>query len=151
MKHEDLTKKLENLKTPDIELTGHKRALTMNLLSSGRFKKRTIMDWTKILAPVATAVILIAVVGLFMDTPGVPYLGGSQISKFSSYAELENFVRTNAQQKTSVWRNDFFTGPSLAPAPESGEGSMTVTADSGYSATNIQVAGVDEADIVKTD
>ena len=151
MKHEDLTKKLENLKTPDIELTGHKRALRMNLLSSGRFKKRTITDWTRVLAPVATAVILLAVVGLFMDTPGVPYLGGSQISKFSSYWELEDFVRTNAQQKTSVWRNDFFTGPSLAPAPESGEGSILTAADSGYSTTNIQVAGVDEADIVKTD
>jgi len=151
MKHDDLIKKLENLKTPDIELTGHKRALKMALLSSGRFRKRTITDWTKMLAPVATAVILIAVVGLFMDTPGRPYPGGSQISRFSSHWELENFVRTNAQQKTSVWRNDFFTGPSLAPAPESGEGSITVTADSGYSTTNIQVAGVDEADIVKTD
>ncbi len=156
MKHEDLTKKLENLKTPDIELTGHKRALRMNLLSSGRFKKRTIIDWTKMLAPVATAVILIAVVGLFMDTPGHPYLGGSQISKFSSYWELENFVKTNAQQKTTVWRNDFFAITDSAPAPESGEVSITASSgsdfsDLAYSATNIQVAGVDEADIVKTD
>jgi len=153
MKHEDLIKKLENLETPEIELLSHKRALKMALLSSGRFKKRTIMDWAKIFAPVATAVLLLAVVGLFMDTPGHPYLGGSQISKFSSYWELENFVRTNAQQKTSVWRNDFFdfaiTGS--VPAPESGEGSSLAPADSGYSTTNIQVAGVDEADIVKTD
>jgi len=153
MKHEDLIKKLENLETPEIELLSHKRASKMALLSSGRFKKRTIMDWAKIFAPVATAVLLLAVVGLFMDTPGHPYLGGSQISKFSSYWELENFVRTNAQQKTSVWRNDFFdfaiTGS--VPAPESGEGSSLAPADSGYSTTNIQVAGVDEADIVKTD
>ena len=151
MKHDDLIKKLENLKTPDIELTGHKRALRMNLLSSGRFKKRTIMDWTRMLAPVATAVILIAVVGLFMDTPGRPYLGGSQISKFSSYWELENFVKTNAQQKTTVWRNDaLFEAPS-APAEAGGDVSISAFSDGDYSATNIQVAGVDEADIVKTD
>jgi len=150
MKHEDLIKKLENLKTPEIELSGHKRALKMALLSSGRFKERTIMDWAKILAPVATAVLLVAVVGLFaLDTPGHPYLGGSQISKFSSYWELENFVQTNAQQKTTGWRNEAF-GPAIRegaiPAPAALD-----YADTDYSATNIQVAGVDEADIVKTD
>jgi len=37
MKHEDLIKKLENLETPEIELQGHKQALKMALLSSGRF------------------------------------------------------------------------------------------------------------------
>ena len=151
MKHEDLTKKLENLKTPDIELTGHRRALKMALLNSGRFKARTIRDWAKILAPVATAVLLIAVVGvLAVYRPGPSPL---QISRFASYEELKGFIETNAQQKTSVWRNDFFnlaiTGS--APAPESGEGSSLAPADSGYSTTNIQVAGVDEADIVKTD
>ena len=154
MKHDDLIKKLENLKTPDIELTGHKRALKMTLLSARRFKKRTIMDWAKILAPVATAVILVAVVGLFMDMPGRPYPGGSQISKFSSYWELENFVRTNAQQKTPVWNDSFnfaTTGPPSAAESREGEGSSLAPGDSGYSTTNIQVAGVDEADIVKTD
>lgn len=63
MKHEDLMKKLENLETPEIELSGHRQALKMALLSSGRFKERTIMDWVKILAPVTAAVLLIAVVG----------------------------------------------------------------------------------------
>ncbi|MCK4843354.1 MAG: hypothetical protein KAS83_00075 [Dehalococcoidia bacterium] len=65
MKHEDLIQKLENLETPEIELLGHKQALKMALLSSGRFKERTIMDWAKILAPVTAAVLLIAVVGFF--------------------------------------------------------------------------------------
>jgi len=64
MKYEDFIKKLENLKTPDIELPGHKQALKMLLLNSGRFKEKTIMNWAKILAPVATAVLLIAVVGV---------------------------------------------------------------------------------------
>ena len=65
MKHEDLIKKLENLETPEIELPGHRQALKMALLNSGRFKERTIMDWTKILAPITAAVLLIAVVGFF--------------------------------------------------------------------------------------
>jgi hypothetical protein len=65
MKHEDLIKKLENLKTPEIKLPGHRQALKMALLSSGRFKERTIRDWTKILAPITAVVLLIAVVGFF--------------------------------------------------------------------------------------
>ena len=151
MKHEDLIKKLENLKTPDIELTGHKRALRMALLSSGRFKARTIMDWAKMLAPVATAVLLIAVMGvLAVVQPGTVLTptGDSQISKFSSYWELENFVKTNTQNMMK--RNEVFWGAmeseGAIPTPAALDGS---TKD--YSATNIQVAGVDEADIVKTD
>jgi len=153
MKYEDLIEKLKNLKTPEIELPGHKQTLKMVLLSSGRFKKRTIMDWAKIFAPVATAVLLLAVVGLFMDMPGRPYLGGSQISKFSSYGELQTFVRTNAGSKQFYWgvsreSMNLFSGSVVgwAPAP-----SVTDHSAADYSDTNIQVAGVDEADIVKTD
>jgi inhibitor of cysteine peptidase len=151
MKHDDLIKKLENLKTPDIELAGHKRALRMALLSSGRFKARTIMDWTKMLAPVATAVLLIAVMGvLAVVQPGTVFTptGDSQISKFSSYWELEDFVRTNTQNMMK--RNGVFWGAmedDFTPSPPTALDGST----NDYSATNIQVAGVDEADIVKTD
>jgi len=151
MKHEDLIKKLENLKTPDIELTGHKRALKMALLSSGRFKARTIGDWTKMLAPVATAVLLIAVMGvLAVVQPHTVFTptGDSQISKFSSYWELENFVKTNTQnvmkRNGGFWALDAESGSVFAPAAHE-------SSTNDYSATNIQVAGVDEADIVKTD
>jgi hypothetical protein len=65
MRHEDFIEKLRNLKTPQIELRGHKQALKMALLNSGRFRERTIMDWPKVLAPVSAAVLLIAVVGFF--------------------------------------------------------------------------------------
>jgi len=148
MKHEDLIKKLENLETPEIELQGHKQALKMALLSSGRFKERTIMDWAKRLAPVATAVLLIAVMGLFaVYEPGPP--GENQISRFSSYDELQNFVNTNSQYKGFPWR-DHLLGvieEGAVPAPPSAN-DYSIT---DYSTTNIQVAGVDEADIVKTD
>jgi len=157
MKHEDLIEKLKNLKTPEIELPGHKQVLKMVLLNSGRFKARTIRDWTKILAPVATAVLLIAVMGFFaVYTPEsvVPFepanLGGNQINRFSSYEELQDFINTNAQDKGFPWRAVLFSGTSRL---ESATYSIVPAAiDSiDYSATNIQVAGVDEADIVKTD
>lgn len=154
MKHEDLIKKLENLETPGIELPGHKHALKMALLNSGRFRRRAIMDWTKILAPITAALLLIAVVGFFAvnkPEPVVPFepvhLGGNQISTFASYEELEDFVKANTQYKGFPWRHAM----SLFPASVSGEGAIYAPAASDYSPTNIQVAGVDEADIVKTD
>jgi uncharacterized secreted protein with C-terminal beta-propeller domain len=149
MKYEDLIKKLENLKTPDIELPGHKQVLRMALLDSGRFKQRTIMNWAKVLAPVAAAVLLITVVGLFaVDRSGPLYLGGSQISTFTSYEQLQEFVKTNAGYKQFHW--GFFRGD-VTLAPAGAEYSALVPSVIDYSTTNIQVAGVDEADIVKTD
>jgi inhibitor of cysteine peptidase len=147
MKHEDLIKKLENLETPEIELPGHKQALKMVLLSSERFKKRTIMDWTKILAPVATAVLVIAVLGLFSVYQPM-HLGENQISRFASYEQLQDFIKVNAQDIGFPW--GLLRGDSI-PAPASEEGANLDISASDYSTTNIQVAGVDEADIVKTD
>jgi inhibitor of cysteine peptidase len=153
MKHDDLIEKLENLKTPEIELPRHKQALKMVLLSSGRFRKRTIRDWAKVLAPITTALLLIAVVGVFavIKPESVPvYPGGNQISRFSSYWELQYFIETNAQSQYATWRDSgnvwFEINGGVVPlAPTPAE----IAPD--YSATNIQVAGVDEADIVKTD
>jgi uncharacterized secreted protein with C-terminal beta-propeller domain len=146
MKHEDFIEKLENLKTPEIELPGHKQALKMALLNSGRFKERTIMNWAKVLAPVTAALLLIALVGFFAVPKLTPlHLGGNQISRFASYEELQNFIKTNAQYTGShwTWREDF--------SSVGGKGVFLAPAANGYSPTNIQVAGVDEADIVKTD
>jgi inhibitor of cysteine peptidase len=149
MKYEDFIKKLENLKTPDIELPGHKQVLKMFLLNSGRFRKRTAMDWAKVLAPITAAVLLITVVGFFAADVARPlYLGGNEISKFTSYAQLQNFVSTNAKYAGFHWRNINLVP---VPAPTSGEGADFAPAVPDYSTTNIQVAGVDEADIVKTD
>ena len=159
MKHEDLIKKLENLKTPEIELPGHKQVLKMVLLHSGRFKERTIMNWAKILAPITAAALLIAVAGFFAVTNLEPlHLGENQISTFTSYEELQEFVRTNAGSKQFSWEvsrggiNLFsVTAGGWAPAPSVADHSATEGSITDYSDTNIQVAGVDEADIVKTD
>jgi len=149
MKHDDLMKKLENLETPEIELLGHRQALKMALLSSRRFKERTIMDWAKILAPVATAVLLISVLAvLTVYKPGPP--GENQITKFASYEQLHEFVNTNAGSKQFPSR--LFGGDAIpAPPGEEEESFAPAPSVTDHSTTNIQVAGVDEADIVKTD
>jgi inhibitor of cysteine peptidase len=82
------------------------------------------------------------------------------LNKFSSYEELKNFLETAS---SSLPYNFWVRGGAVL---ESGEYSLQVTtpepapsapvepseaADSDYSKTNIQVEGVDEADIVKTD
>jgi inhibitor of cysteine peptidase len=149
MKHEDFIEKLEHLKTPEIELPGHKQALKMALLNSGRFRERTIMNWAKVLAPVAVALLLIAFVGVFVNNSGHVLLGGNQISRFASYEELKDFVKANAQYTGFPW-----TWRETFSSVISGKGAflaLLAPAANDYSTTNIQVAGVDEADIVKTD
>jgi len=149
MKHEDFIEKLEHLQTPEIELPGHIQTLKMALRNSEYFKERTIMNWAKVLAPITAAVLLITVVGFFaVDRSGPLSLGENQISKFTSYGELQEFVKTNAGYKQFYWgfsRGDVFLAPGGA------ENADLAPAVSGHSTTNIQVAGVDEADIVKTD
>jgi inhibitor of cysteine peptidase len=165
MKHDDLMHKLENLETPEIELHGHKQALKMFLLNSGRFNQRPIMHWAKVFAPIAAAVLLIAMVGLFVvNAPesGAPFdlanLGGNQINRFSSYDEFEEFVTENTQNKAYYRAPGLFfldiTGGVIWKASAESNALFAPGADDSstdYSATNIQVAGVDEADIVKTD
>jgi inhibitor of cysteine peptidase len=150
MKHEDLTKKLESLKTPEIGLSGHRQVLRIFLLKSGRFRRKTAMDWAKVLAPVTAALLVVASLGVFAGVqPGskLPNLGENQISKFTSYFQLQYFIETNTQSQYTKWRDsgsiEFNSRDVLAPSAE-GSGDE-------YSSTNIQVAGVDEADIVKTD
>jgi len=77
----------------------------------------------------------------------------SELKTFSSYEELENFLNVNMEKAGQLENLPSFTfgvdeGRGLSQddqtlGPESAPGE--------YSTTNIQVAGVDEADIVKTD
>jgi inhibitor of cysteine peptidase len=156
VKHDDFIEKLENLKTPEMELSGHKRGLKMILLRSRRFKHRTAMDWAKLLAPVTAALLVVASMGIFAAVnPGSvsPFVGGNQISKFTSYSELQYFVDTNTQLQYKTSRDSMTPGipGGWAPAPSSPNSLGPAESSPDYSATNIQVAGVDEADIVKTD
>jgi len=85
----------------------------------------------------------------------------NQIRKFSSYAELEHFIKTNLTTyyggEYAVGTNGWGANPVWAPniglstGVRIPEGSLEADVSGYYSNTNIQVFGVDEADIVKTD
>jgi uncharacterized secreted protein with C-terminal beta-propeller domain len=76
----------------------------------------------------------------------IPYLSvsGEPLQKFASYEELVDFVgKSSTQPYYFVGTND-----DRVVALVEAEGAKT---SSDYSTTNVQVAGVDEADIVKSD
>lgn len=73
-----------------------------------------------------------------------PPVGAGEIGTFSSYEELKQFVTDNTKGGYAP-RTGFF----MARAEMAFDSASSPAPD--YSATNIQVAGVDEADIVKTD
>lgn len=95
----------------------------------------------------------------------------SQLKKFNSYDELARFLAENNNPESGLTRGsagsgimtDMFAVKALAPAVSqssalSNSSEASVASDSGtpnnsldYSQTNNQVAGVDEADIIKTD
>lgn len=75
----------------------------------------------------------------------------NQINKFSSYEELENFVKTNLESGDGY----YFPAPEswgisrFFPSPLPAGTEAAISKD--YSVTNIQVEGVDEADMIKSD
>jgi uncharacterized secreted protein with C-terminal beta-propeller domain len=121
------------------------------------------------------AVLLATILGVlcynFGFIPEIPMTQASFLKTFTSDAELKNFLTSNSINQSgyvpyygaldsiqsmlpsvTAGTNGFVFGPTLALAtPSSGneEGSSQVS--SGYSTTNIQVAGVDEPDTVKND
>src|SRR3989344_3739398 len=79
----------------------------------------------------------------------------SHLKTFSSLDELDAFLNKNAQK--NYYSRGFFEGGIGAIAPlsapsvlKSDSAASTETSQPSYSTTNIQVAGVDEADIVKS-
>jgi len=119
------------------------------------------------------AIILIAVIAVTLTIPFLTTLklgdvGGERTSlkslkKFSSYEELENFVKTNIENYyggywyesgQTVFRPTTMSAPSMLGAANGAESDFNFTIGGGstdFSMTNIQVEGVDEADIVKCD
>ena len=72
-----------------------------------------------------------------------------QVKTFSSYEELLDFLRTNHQDYNNYYQNT----DSVFARAESGNAGAKTSDDGSvdYSITNVQVEGVDEPDIVKTD
>ena len=81
------------------------------------------------------------------------------VKTFSSYEELQDFLKTNfGGNNLYGWSLDDSSQPRSFLAPESSKsGDTSISGNAGgegsvdYSETNIQVEGVDEPDIVKTD
>jgi len=102
----------------------------------------------KVLYITLVALAVVVSVGIIFNSQTTDQ--NSNIKKFSSYDELENFLKTRADE--GYYGGEFAamgTMASITKASESTPSASTATED--YSRTNIQVAGVDEADIVKND
>src|SRR4030043_134486 len=118
--------------------------------------QQEIKKKTRIYSTVAvlSAMVLVTLVFFLGSTPSfTPNLPEvSPMQTFASYDELRNYLVTN--QGTTA---NYSGGPLDAQFfGQRSEGAVPSTTDQGtkvnsYSTTNIQVAGVDEADIVKTD
>ena len=81
MKFKDLEKKLENIEVPEIEIQSHQQRLKLALLSSGYFKEKPIMFWTKRLVPAGVALALILVVGFSVINPKLQIARAMEIAK----------------------------------------------------------------------
>ena len=114
-------------------------------------KKKTSIYGT---VAVLSAIILISAIYVFGSSPTIlPFnqpVSVSALKTFSSMDELKNYL--NVTETNSLpemyWANSQGTNPSFATPAAAGTNGASAT---DYSTTNIQVAGVDEADTVKTD
>jgi len=128
--------------------------------------QREIKKKTRIYGTVATlsAIVLVALIYVYGSTPGVftpdtseTPLETSPMKQFTSYAELKNFLTANTKDGTNSYGgsplDSQFFGSSREALDEAAPSAMGGVGfeSTDYSTTNIQVEGVDEADIVKTD
>jgi inhibitor of cysteine peptidase len=116
---------------------------------------------------ILSAIVLVGLIYVFGSAPVIfppsQIPSASAMKTFASYDELKNYLVANTQGAASVYSggpldSKFFgeRGGLPVPAEPAPTPALPSTAQSGtqsnsYSTTNIQVAGVDEADTVKTD
>src|SRR3989344_3019208 len=98
--------------------------------------------------PVYAALFVIIVAGfafLFLSNYQQPSLSsGDELKKFSSLAELKDFIKSN-QQAGGIYGGRVLATTDAGAPMQAGAESKAAADD--YSTTNIQVAGVDEADM----
>ena len=124
--------------------------------------QKEIRKKTRIYGTVAmlSAIVLVTLVYVFGSSPLIfpPTVTPdvSAMKHFSSYEELRQYIVDNSQGSSNYrlgpLDTKFFGEPLPAPSPMPADSGVAENAgSSSYSTTNIQVTGVDEADIVKTD
>ncbi len=100
---------------------------------------------------ISTAIVL-GVALIMVISAAATTAGDGGIKTFNSYSELSNFIAQNMQEANNVYygtsfgllaREGIFASASSGASQDTGSNK--------YSSTNIQVSGVDEGDIVKTD
>ena len=121
--------------------------------------QKEVSKKTRIYGTVAvlSAIILISMVYVFGAAPGIlqsptgvlPNPTVSGMHTFASTEELRNYLVNNSQEGNTYYYQGSGGFAALTPSPASVNTARTESED--YSGTNIQVAGVDEADTVKTD
>ncbi|UCF07984.1 MAG: beta-propeller domain-containing protein, partial [Thermoplasmata archaeon] len=92
------------------------------------------------------------------EAPFIEHQDSDEIGKFSSIADLRSYLENHTIENSygyyGGFENDFFLGPTLSVAKfdvDDGTAATTASTSSSHSTTNVQVTGVDEGDIVKTD
>jgi len=108
------------------------------------------MNDSKIHAIMIISIILsLAVVAAV--TPDYQATAGTRLQAFTSYEELENFITTSSKSQNNYYPRDFGGLLRGQFGLSNALSTMESSALPEYSVTNVQVEGVDEADIVKTD
>jgi inhibitor of cysteine peptidase len=117
-------------------------------------------------AAVLSAIVLVSLIFVFGAAPGLtPLVNPPPVSGMKTFADesaLRNYLVQNTEGVANVGGpldsrflagtggDSYWVSPAV-PSTTNGFGSESATKDNSYSTTNIQVAGVDEADTVKTD
>ena len=119
--------------------------------------KKPNLSYIKTLLPVilvATLVLFLATMVTFQDNST---LKQTELNRFSSYDELTNFLKQNSENNEylgeifarGMSEDRILTATSGAESAPQSSDALSKATD--FSTTNIQVEGVDEADIVKND
>ena len=95
-------------------------------------------------AAIVVLVVAVALIITFYPKGGI----SERPNKFSSFQQLQDFVKTNMQ---AGYSGGFYSQKLMAVSSPAAKAAETAGAATDYSSTNIQVEGVDEADIVKND
>jgi len=75
----------------------------------------------------------------------------SALQRFTSYDQLKNYIQTQSQEGTQYWGFGFKGRGFAVPEMITLDSAKFAASSADYSSTNVQVEGVDEADLVKTD
>ncbi len=127
-----------------------------HIVISPKSKKVNMKELRTVLPVILIAAALIALIALAIfphDDKEGTLSADSKLKQFSSYEEMESFLNQTASVRGSIISLESNqAAPSAAGAGVAKSASTSADSSaSSYSHTNIQVEGVDEADIVKND